>query len=494
MTRASAARRWSRRAVVLAVAGVLALGTLLVATAVDLTSQQGDDGASGPLAPVSGTATEAAPQRTPHPGEPPFLTSVSPDGRYFLDQHGDPFLVRGDSPWSLMTDLLPAQAELYFADREENGFNASIVSLLGAVENGAPSDDGATVDGVLPFRDGDITAWNEQYWERVERIVQAAADHGNTLLLYPTDGWVMSTIFAETSLDDCFAYGAMVAERFADHPNIVWMAGGDYFPLTNSPEVGSTHDYRIAAVLNGIRSTGDRRPFSIQLGYDKSISTDNPYWAERVDWNVVYTYYPTYKAVLDAYTERPARPALFAEGNYEGENNQGDTPGTTNETLRRQVLWALTSGSPGDVFGSDDWEFHDGWQDRLDTPAVAQIHRLRDLVASLEWWRLVPDVAERFVAADGRGTRILSDEPMDVLDNDYVTAAFDPDGSFGVVYVPTRRTITLDLGLLGDSPEATWIDPSTGTGRSAGTGPAFTTPGRNADGDEDWLLVLRAGA
>ncbi|MGH3942182.1 MAG: hypothetical protein ACRDTG_26880 [Pseudonocardiaceae bacterium] len=35
------------------------------------------------------------------------------------------------------------------------------------------------------------------------------------------------------------------------------------------------------------------------------------------------------------------------------------SPPTTEETLRRQVLWALTSGTAGDFVGSDDWEFHD---------------------------------------------------------------------------------------------------------------------------------------
>lgn len=80
-----------------------------------------------------------------------------------------------------------------------------------------------------------------------------------------------------------------------------------------------------------------------------------------VDWNFVYTYMPTYKAVLDGYT-RPSgpkdpRPALFAEGNYEGENNQPESQPTTNETLRRQILWAITSGSPGDFRGSDAGSF-----------------------------------------------------------------------------------------------------------------------------------------
>jgi hypothetical protein len=86
--------------------------------------------------------------------------------------------------------------------------------------------------------------------------------------------------------------------------------------------VGSDVDHCIDAMMRGIRKTGDGRPFSMQLGAEKSLSTDNPYWASRVDWNFVYTYYPTWKAVLDAYRRRPPVPAVLGEANYEGENNQ----------------------------------------------------------------------------------------------------------------------------------------------------------------------------
>lgn len=65
-----------------------------------------------------------------------------------LDQYGAPILVRGDSPWSLLTDLSPPQADFYLRNRAEHGFNAAIVSLVGAVRNGAPADDGATFDGL----------------------------------------------------------------------------------------------------------------------------------------------------------------------------------------------------------------------------------------------------------------------------------------------------------------------------------------------------------
>lgn len=449
---------------------------------------------------IDGAGTEGAgpfpetnPTATANAAGPPYVTSVSADRRYFLDQYGKPILVKGDSPWALMTRLSPAQARLWVTNRERHGFNAAIVSLVGAVANGGPDDTGKTFDGVGPFLDGDILQWNEPYWRRAHDYLKAAADHGITAMLYPIDGWTIGHSFVPKSTEQCRAYGVKVAIHFKDLPNIVWMSGGDYFPKSADPASGSDVDHCINAMMRGIRSTGDNRLFSMQMGYQKSLSTDNPYWASRVDWNFVYTYYPTYKAVLDAYRRRPSIPAVMGEANYEGENNQPETKDTTDETLRRQALWALTSGATGEFRGSRDWKFDDGWEDRLDTNAVSQIARLRTLFSTLAWWQLVPDIDETFVTS-GRGTRLDDDAAMDVLDNDYVTAAKTPDGTTAVVYLPTARTITVDRGKLADATVATWVDPSSGATRPAPTTSSFTTPGANAQGDHDWLLLFTSRA
>ena len=425
----------------------------------------------------------------PTPEGPPYVTAVGASGRYFLDQYGKPILVKGDSPWALMTKLSPPQAQLWFADRQKQGFNAAIVSLIGALENGGPSSDGSTFDGLSPFIDGDILKWQGPYWERVTSYLRMAADHGITVMLYPVDGWTIGRSFVPQSFAQCRDYGRKVAKRFRDLPNIVWMSGGDYFPATNDLARGSDVDSCIDAMMRGIRDMGDGRPFSMQLGFDKSISTDNPYWADRVDWNFVYTYYPTYVAVLEAYSRQPGMPAVLGEANYEGENNQPESLPTTDETLRRQALWALTSGAAGEFVGSDDWEFHDGWQQRLSTPALTQIGRLRDLFSRLPWWRLVPD-SEHTLVTRGRGTQLKTDKAMDVLDNDYVTAAQTPDGRFAVIYLPTRHTISVNRAALRADIRAAWIDPTSGTRRPVPMQSTFTPPGTNAGGDADWLLVL----
>ena len=84
------------------------------------------------------------------PEGPPYVTYVSPSGRYFLDQYRKPLLVKGDSHWAMMTRMSPVQAELWFKNRQEHGFNAAIVSLIGSINNGGPSDDGSTFRWASP--------------------------------------------------------------------------------------------------------------------------------------------------------------------------------------------------------------------------------------------------------------------------------------------------------------------------------------------------------
>ena len=61
---------------------------------------------------------------------PTYPLKVSANGRYLIDQHSTPFLLAGDSPQALMVNLTEQDAELFFASRVANGFNAVWINLL----------------------------------------------------------------------------------------------------------------------------------------------------------------------------------------------------------------------------------------------------------------------------------------------------------------------------------------------------------------------------
>lgn len=438
------------------------------------------------------------PTPTSNPSQFSYVASVSSNGRYFRDQNGAPILIKGDSPWALISDLSTAQVEQWAADRQSFGFNAAIVSLIGAPQNGGDFANGATYDGIAPFNNGDITSWNEAYWSRVDQDLTILENHGITVFLFPMDGWTTlkgNSMYHQTAAAS-YTFGQMVANRYKNYPNIMWMAGGDY-QYYDDPKVNTEFQNMLA----GIRSTGDTRPFSIEHTLE-SVSTDVPAYEPISTWNWGYSYSMIYEIILRGYEENISahdpRPVLLGESNYEGTNNTGG-PNTTNETLRRQILWALTSGAAGEFSGTQDWLFYSGWQGRLDDAWATQEQKLRTYWQSLDNWQLlVPDDKNHVVTA-GRGTQIMQDSSLDVLQNNYVTAAQTPDKSVTVVYVPTdtgdtnARTITLDLTKLPASYTATWVDPTDATQSQ----PAIidvsgnvTTPGLHADGTRDWLLVI----
>lgn len=422
------------------------------------------------------------------PSNLPYVTSVHAGGRYFLDQFDQPILLKGDSPWSALLDLSPAQWVTWCDSRAGYGFNAAVVSLIGAVANGGTSDTGATYDGVLPFIGGNVTNPNPTYWARVDQFVQTAADHGITLFLYAIDGWTISggCVFDGVSTTDCQTFGAWLANRYADDPNIVWMFGGDYAGTT-------TANNQMNACLTGIRSTGDTRPASVQMMYMRSWTTQAAFWADKVDFNHVYTYPVQYDAVYAAHQSK-AIPSVFMEGHYGGENDGGNAL-----TIRKQAAWAMTQGSPGHFYGTDDWEFHSGWASRLNSFFVADVAGVHGAVGSLDWWKLVP--SRTFITA-GAGTLVdassvgqSTDPSKNPSSSDYATAAVAGDGSLALLYMPNaNRAVTINTSLVGSNATAQWIDPSSGAVASATFGASYSRSAINSAGAADWLLVIRADA
>src|SRR5258708_39465431 len=62
-------------------------------------------------------------------GAPVFPLKAGPTQRYLVDQAGVPFLIQGDSPWSMIAALNNDQVNTYLQDRSQKGFNALIVEL-----------------------------------------------------------------------------------------------------------------------------------------------------------------------------------------------------------------------------------------------------------------------------------------------------------------------------------------------------------------------------
>ncbi len=77
-------------------------------------------------------------------------------------------------------------------------------------------------------------------------------------------------------------------------------------------------------------------------------------------------------------------------------------------------------------------------------------------------------------------------------------AAAAPDGSIALYYLLTQKPITINMALFCAPVYASWFNPASGmqTPIAETASPnkgrtKFTPPSKNADGDNDWVLVLQ---
>ncbi len=418
-----------------------------------------------------------------------YPLKVSQNGRYLVDQRNAPFMIVGDSPQALIGDLSLEDAAAYIEDRKAAGFNAFWVNLLCVRYTGC-REEGTTFDGIQPFTTArDLSTPNPAYFERADAIIRLAERAGIVVFLNPieTGGWL--GVLRENGVAKARAYSRFLGERYRSFGNIVWFNGNDFQSWTNRAD-----DALVLAVAEGIRTVDPAHLQTIELNYSRSGSRDDPRWRSRIDLDAAYTYFATYGQVLQEYNRRPPMPVYMTEASYEFEKNSAFISRGTPRNLRRQAYWSMLSGATGQFFGSHHtWQFLDDWKQHLDTPGSAQIGYLVKLFAPRRWYRLVPDQAHKVVTA-GYGTFAPD---RNVGSSTYVTTAATPDGRLAISYVPVGRTIVVDLARLAGRVRARWYDPANGTYRPVPDTPFRNTgtvrlkaPGKNADGDSDWVLVL----
>ena len=115
-----------------------------------------------------------------------FPLTTKPGKRYLENADGKPFLVHGDTTWSLIGDLRREDVDLYLDDRRARGFNTILVSLIehkfssNAPANAygdrpfhsAPFEALAALDDVVPFLSfADYSRPNEAYFAHADWVL-----------------------------------------------------------------------------------------------------------------------------------------------------------------------------------------------------------------------------------------------------------------------------------------------------------------------------------
>jgi hypothetical protein len=419
-------------------------------------------------------------ESTPTPATPySYPLTVASTARHVVDRNAKPFLLIGDTAWSLFVALSDSDADVYLENRKQHGFTAVLANLI---EHKYAANAPADFYGFTPFTEQTFTTPREAYFAHVDYIVKSAAEKGIAVFLFPlylgfecnSEGWCAEVHNA--TISDMTAWGQYVGNRYTNYDNIVWVIGGDMDP--------SPVKSKVQAMVDGILSRDTRHPFTVHNSRGVMAVTT---WSGAAWLNVnnIYTNGTDYQDAVTAYSISPTKPFFLIESQYE------NVKAPNAQTLRAQSYWTVLSGGFGHFFGNCPvWGFgftggycpsFTNWQAQLNSPGALNMQHFQALFNSRHWETLVPDTSQTVLMA-GNGTFGSAD---------YVSAACAADGSSILAYLPSSRTITVSGACLaGSTMIAWWYDPSNGVATQIGTFPTTMPQNFSPPTSGDWVLVV----
>jgi hypothetical protein len=413
---------------------------------------------------------------------PNYPLKLSSDNSYLVDQGNQPFFINGDSAWSLIAQLSEVDADTYLSDRALKGFNLVLTELI---EHKFSKNAPANIAGQAPFTTaGDFNTPNESYFSHADWVINKAAEKGIVMLLDPLylgsgcgdEGWCAEV--RASSLTTMRNYGRYVGNRYKNFPNIIWLIGGDVDPVAEG--VAS----KVREFVAGVQEADPNHLFTAHNARDQAAMD---VWTTEswLNINNTYTSGNEYQAALTQYNRTGAKPFFLIESNYE--NEHGSTP----LSLRRQAYWTvLSGGNAGHIFGNCPiWHFNapsgssfctnNTWKSQLSSTGSITLAYLGRLFLSRAFYKLEPDQTHSVLTAGYQSS------------TNYAAAARVSDGSTVIAYIPTNRTVTINLSQVsGTSARAWWFNPRTAAASLINSYPTSGTMNFTSPDTNDWVLVL----
>ncbi|ACZ43554.1 hypothetical protein Tter_2666 [Thermobaculum terrenum ATCC BAA-798] len=417
------------------------------------------------------------------------MIRVSHNHRFLVHPDSTPFFYLGDTAWELFHRCTLHEAEMYLRDRAAKGFTVIQAVVLAEL-------DGLTVpnpNGDLPLIDHDPSRPNEAYFKHVDAIVDLAASLGIHIGMLPTwgDKWnrkwgVGPEIFTPENARN---YGKWLGQRYKDAP-IIWILGGD------RPVESETHRLILRAMAQGLREGDGGNHLMGFHTWGQHSSSDYLHEEEWLDLHMCQSGHirniGNWRWIERDYALSPTRPCMDAEPGYEDMASQFklEEGYLDDYDVRKSLYWALFAGAHGHTYGCNPvWQMwlpgrnpmlatRRSWYEALHLPGASQVQHARWLMLSRPYLSRIPDQSV-ILSEVGEGTH-------------HVRATRDAHGSYLMVYIPSGRTVDIDLSpLQGERVSAWWYDPRRGTAQHIGVMPkgphvAFSPPG----GGPDWVLVL----
>jgi hypothetical protein len=398
--------------------------------------------------------------------QPIYPVKASDNGRYFVDQKGNPVFWLGITQWQIFREYTLDEARLILENAKSKGFAFVQAMLMGVGDGTQPN-----VYGQKPWIDNNPLTPNEAYFKNVDSVIQIARENNIVFSV---------TLYHQRyrkyiTLKNAREWAKWLARRYKDVPNIVWSmtpeARQEFVPILRELAAGL---HEGDGGLHIITFKPDPAPYSSSFIHEENwLAFDS-----MQTWNRVDLIYPM---VSKDYNLKPVKPVLMAEGAYEAGTEYGFE--VTPLWIRRQAYYSYLTGGHHTYGHNDSWRVLPTWKKALDAPGAFQMGVLKKIFLDRkEWWYLVPDQS---IFAGGGNTegKVLN------------LAARHKDGKWVMVYLGGKTAFSINMNKItaGNKVNAFWVDPKTGDSLSIGSFPntqvqSFSTP----DGWEDAILILEA--
>lgn len=398
----------------------------------------------------------------------PWL-EISKDERYLIDEFGRPFFWLGGTAWELLHRLNREEVIHYLDDRTSKGF--TVIQTVALAELDGLNTPNAY--GEKPLIENDPARLNERYFEHVDFVIREAAKRGLYIGFLPTWGdkfnlasWGTGPLIFTP--ENAETYGRLLAQRYKEEPNLIWILGGDRWPEDEED------NEIIRKMAKGILSVDQKHLMTYHPNGAKS-ATDYFQADEWLQLDMVQSGHDRnakeYQYIWNNRKKEPIRPVINGEPRYEDHPNKFRPVehGWMDEIdVRQTAWWTMLAGAAGYTYGCHDiwqmWTYgrkpvngaRTAWQHALALPGSTQAGIMRRFLEHFPWQEFQNDQ-----------TLILSENPEDTT---FKLSVITKQQDLMIAYLPDGSKIQLDLSRMNaQQVKAYWFNPRDGGKEIIGT-------------------------
>lgn len=395
--------------------------------------------------------------------------AVDEGNRYLKHENGVPFFWLGETGWYLPARLNRDEAEYYLEQCKQKGYNVVQVMVMNTMPAINAYGKWALPEG---FNFESIDKKGEySYWDHMDYIIETAARKG--IYIGMVCVWGSPVQQGKMSPDDAKKYGDFLAKRYKDHPNIIWLIGGDirgdvktevWNALANSIRA-IDKDHLMTYHPRGRTMSGTWFHNEHWLDFNMFQSGHRRYGQRKGDGEYPIeenTEEDNWRFVERSFALKPLKPVIDGEPIYEdiphGLHNPNEVK-WNDDDVRRYAYWSVFAGSFGHTYGHNSimqmkkdgiggaYGAQKTWYEALNDPGINQMKYLKNLMLTFPYFERVPD---QTVIAGTNGIRY--DRLIATRGNDYL-----------LVYNYTGRPMEIDLTKIsGNRKKVWWYSPKDG--------------------------------